>query len=135
MGTSAKKATVLIIDDEQSIVDVYKETLKRAGFNVRVLLVDMSNSNSALDIIADLVRTHGISCVITDYNMPGINGIQIIEMLRKLEEKEGLPMGMVLSTGEPSADLILNCIKYKVHFLVKPVSIATLQKVVRQAIS
>jgi CheY-like chemotaxis protein len=67
---------ILVIDDEPDVRDAVKRVLDRAGYTVRT-------ADSGVGALADLERTP-TDVVITDIIMPKIDGVQVIESIRKL---------------------------------------------------
>jgi CheY-like chemotaxis protein len=67
---------ILIVDDEPDVRDAVKRVLDRAGYSVHT-------TDSAADAMAELERTR-TDVVITDIIMPKIDGVQLIESIRKL---------------------------------------------------
>src|SRR6202166_2466019 len=68
--------SILVIDDEPDVRDAVKRVLDRAGYTVHT-------TDSATDALAELERTR-TDVVITDIIMPKIDGVQLIESIRKL---------------------------------------------------
>ena len=68
-------AAVLIIDDEASIVDLLAETFTKASYEVYTA----GGGAKALDI----AKAYVIDLVITDLIMPKIDGIQVINQIRR----------------------------------------------------
>jgi CheY-like chemotaxis protein len=66
---------ILVIDDEPDVRDAVKRVLDRAGYAVRT-------ADSAVGVLADLERIH-TDVIITDIIMPKIDGVQVIESIRK----------------------------------------------------
>ena len=76
-----KKNTILVVDDEVAIAIFLKEYLELNGFDVCVA----NNSLEALDFFKE--NMDKIDLVITDFTMPGLNGIQLAEeMLTDMPE-------------------------------------------------
>ena len=67
---------VLIVDDEEMVRRVMEESLKRCGYTC----VTASNGETALTLMDE----NPASLIITDINMPGMSGI---ELVRKVKEK------------------------------------------------
>ena len=67
---------VLVIDDELDVRDAIERVLTRAGYSVRT-------AGDASDALDELRRSHA-DVVITDIIMPKIDGVQLIESIRKL---------------------------------------------------
>jgi DNA-binding NtrC family response regulator len=68
---------VLIADDEQSIVTTLVDDISDAGHEVHAV----ADGNRALD----LFKREGFDCIITDINMPGMNGMELLENVLKLK--------------------------------------------------
>src|SRR6266849_2150987 len=71
----AKMHSILVIDDEPDVRDAVKRVLDRAGYTVRT-------TDSAVGALAELERIR-TDVVITDIIMPKIDGVQLIESIRK----------------------------------------------------
>ncbi len=67
---------VLIADDEQSIITTLVDDISDAGHEVHAV----SDGNRALEFF----KREGADCLITDINMPGMNGMELLENVRKL---------------------------------------------------
>lgn len=68
--------SILVIDDEPDVRDAVKRVLDRAGYAVRT-------AESAVDALAELENTP-TDVVITDIIMPKVDGVQVIESIRKV---------------------------------------------------
>jgi len=66
---------VLLVDDDNMIRAIFKETLLRAGIDV----IEANSADQALEQLAE--GTH-IDAVISDYRMPGMNGIELANSLQ-----------------------------------------------------
>ena len=85
--------TVLTIDDSASMRQMVKLTLAGAGY--RVLEAEDGPKGLAT------ARGNGIDMVLTDLNMPGMDGLSVIRELRKLATFTGVPI--ILLTTESDA--------------------------------
>lgn len=81
--------TVLVVDDSVTVRRMVATALKSAGWPV----VESSNGRDALAAIA----RHPVQLVITDLNMPEMDGIELIRTLRARPQYENLPI-LVLTT-------------------------------------
>jgi len=68
---------ILLVDDEPAILTVLELLLNKFGYVVTLT----SNAASALFLIREGVN---VDLVITDYRMPGMNGIEFIRELRRI---------------------------------------------------
>ncbi len=72
------KPTVLIVDDDKKQLIIIRHILERGGFRV----IEALNGDEALEA----ARTHQPDVMLIDIWMPGINGIDVIQILRQEEE-------------------------------------------------
>ena len=82
---------ILVVDDEIHIVQVIAIKLRNNGFEV----LTAENGAQALDI----AKKHKPDLVITDYQMPVMTGIELIENLRQIEETADTPVIMLTARG------------------------------------
>ncbi len=87
--------TILAVDDSASIRQMVRMTLTGGGYDV-VSAVDGD------DGLAQARKTRA-DLVVTDMNMPGLNGLALIRELRKLPSYLGVPI--VFLTTESDAEL------------------------------
>jgi two-component system chemotaxis response regulator CheY len=87
--------TILSVDDSASVLQMVKLTLTGGGYQV----VQASNGAEGLA----KARAGGVDMVLTDLNMPVMNGIAMIRELRKLPQCTGLPI--IFLTTESAANL------------------------------
>jgi two-component system chemotaxis response regulator CheY len=81
---------VLIVDDSLPMRSVIQKTVKASGFHVGQIF-SASNGREALD----LLRGEWLDLVLTDYNMPDMDGIQLMEEMKKDDTLRGIPVVMV----------------------------------------
>lgn len=73
----AKNLHILLADDETEIASLISSVLQRAGHTVDLA----ADGQAALDLLRDSPAPYDL--VITDSNMPGVSGIELIGHLRK----------------------------------------------------
>lgn len=81
--------TILAVDDSASMRQMVSFTLKQAGYEV----VEACDGVEALDI----ARSRAVNLVLTDVNMPNMDGLTLVRELRQLEAYKFVPM-LVLTT-------------------------------------
>jgi DNA-binding response OmpR family regulator len=69
------KATILIVEDEEDILDLMEYTLSKEGYDV-ITCVDTSN-------VRDILDEENISLILMDRNLPGVEGSKYISKLRQ----------------------------------------------------
>jgi len=72
--SSPDSGTVLVVDDDAAVRSALKFALEVEGFNVQLYA-----GSEALLADTDLPER---SCLVVDYRMPGIDGLELIEILR-----------------------------------------------------
>lgn len=92
--------TVLAVDDEQDLVEVTAELLMREDDRFTVV-TETSGSDGI-----DRLTTENIDCVVSDYDMPHMNGIEFLRTVR--EEDSDLPF--ILFTGKGSEEIASDAI-------------------------
>lgn len=83
---------VLIVDDSRSMRAVIKKTISMSGFKMDQCL-EAGNGREALDI---LVKAW-VDVIISDINMPEMNGLELLEELKKDSLLKAIP-AIVIST-------------------------------------
>lgn len=107
--SETKPATVFVVDDDPAMCDSLRWVLEIAGFKVKTYL-------SAEAFLEDPHQDRP-GCLVLDIRMPGINGLQLQELL--LEKSNSLPIIFISAHGEiPDAVSALR--KGAVDFLPKP---------------
>ncbi len=86
---------VLIVDDSEMVRNFHAYILKSAGFNV-ISAVDGADALEKLYM-------NDIELVLTDINMPNMDGYTLIEKIRDDEEFEDLPI-IIISTEDEAKD-------------------------------
>ena len=118
-------ATILAVDDSASMRQMVRFTLKRAGYEV----IEAVDGLEALE----LARGKTVSLVLTDVNMPRMDGITLVRELRRLTTYKFVPM-LMLTTESSSEKKVLGKQAGATGWLVKPFNpktlLATISKVI-----
>ena len=80
-----RKGTILIVDDEEIMREILETLLARAGYEVKL-------ASSGADGL-DVARSVPIDAAIVDMMMPGMDGITVLDELKKLDDE--LPVLMI----------------------------------------
>ena len=86
---------IRIIDDSATMRQMVGHTLREAGFEV----VEAEDGQKALDLLTSAGR---FDLVITDLNMPVIDGFSLIERLRAIPEYRYTPILMLTTESDPA---------------------------------
>ena len=116
-------ATILYVDDEPAVGLILDDTLERAGHRP----VGARNVPEALQILG----REGVDLIISDYRMPGITGLEFLEML----QREGHDVPLIMLTGYASIEHAVAAIKAgAIDYITKPVQPAQLELAVEHAL-
>mgnify|MGYP001603108224 FL=1 len=126
-GQAEKTATVLVVDDEPTIVEIVGRYMERAGFETYTA----ADGYKALDV----ANAHRPDLVVLDVMLPGIDGVEVME---RLQERPGPRIAVILLTarGEES-DRLVGLRNGADDYVVKPFSpaelVARVEAVLRRA--
>ena len=90
-GPDLKSKAILVVDDSPSVRQQVGLVLKQSGYEC----IEARDGFQALD----LLRKHNVAMIICDVNMPGINGLALVDRLRLSER--GIPCLMLSAEGNP----------------------------------
>jgi len=88
---------ILAVDDSESIRQMVRHTLEAAGYSV----VQACDGAAALDY----AKSKTADLVLTDINMPKLDGIALCRELRGLPHYKGVPILMLTTESEPDAKI------------------------------
>lgn len=117
--------TILAIDDSASIRQMVSFTLKSAGYEV----LDAVDGQDGLD----KAKSNAISLVLTDQNMPRMDGLTLIRALRALPQYKSTPI-LMLTTESSDAMKQQGRAAGATGWLVKPFDPQKLLEVVKKVI-
>jgi len=116
-------ARILCVDDEVAALDVLRRTLECAGHQV----VAVQNAEAALNVLS----RGGIDLLVSDYRMPGVTGLELLERIRE----SGLDVPVIMITGYGSIEHAVLSIKAgAVDYVTKPLRPEQLELAVGQAL-
>jgi two-component system alkaline phosphatase synthesis response regulator PhoP len=107
------KKTILVVDDEKDIVDLLSYNLTKEGFSVTTA----RNGRDALDRARQKP-----DMIILDVMMPEMNGLQVIQELRKEKSTASIPVILLTAKGSET-DEIVGLEVGADDYIVKPVKI------------
>ncbi|MDE2509931.1 MAG: response regulator [Elusimicrobia bacterium] len=113
---------VLVIDDEKGLLDMLSHTLRRLTFEVETA-EDGERGLAA-------ARPGGFDVVVCDMMMPGMNGLEVLEALRR----EKIPVEAVMVTGYPTPETAARAAELGAFdYLAKPYDLMALAAVLEKA--
>lgn len=124
---SANKRKILIVDDNYDFRVLIREVLEDNGYEV----ISASDASVA---ITQICRSQP-DLVLIDYDMPQVNGLQMLERLAGMNISQRLPP-LIMMTGHSQSELVHRSAEVGiVDFIVKPVRTATLLSKVNKHMS
>jgi two-component system chemotaxis response regulator CheY len=86
---------ILLVDDSPSVRQQVRLALTEAGYPV-------VEANDGLDGLAKLAATPDVGLIISDINMPRMNGLDMVEKVKSEAKHVTLPVLMLTSEGQPA---------------------------------
>jgi two-component system chemotaxis response regulator CheY len=117
--------TILTVDDSKSIRQVVSFTLKEAGYNV----IEACDGQDALNKI----NGSSLHMVVTDLNMPNLDGIGLIKKLRTDQNHKFIPI-IMLTTESQSEKKMEGKTAGATGWIVKPFKPEQLLAVVKKVL-
>lgn len=118
---------ILAIDDSPTMRRIILNTLKRAGYT------DVTEACDGKDALAKM-KVSDFNLVITDWNMPEMDGKELVTQIRKTDDLKGIPVLMV--TTRSVQDDIVDAIKAGVNsYIVKPFTPDTLKEKINEVLA
>ena len=117
------KQVVLIVDDDEAVRVSLRSLMRSEGFEVRVF----SNGNDLLNESS----LPAIGCLVVDYHMPAMNGLELVSALRV----RGVSIPAILITGNPTEYVRDRAAAMAVLVIEKPLLGSYLLDCVREAVA
>lgn len=106
------KATVLVVDDENSIIDALSSILEDEGYNV----ITASSGEKGLKMFSK----HNPDIILLDIWMPDMDGIETLKQIRAMDKD----VSIIMISGHSNIDTAVKAIKLGAYdFLEKPLSL------------
>ncbi|HEY1184329.1 MAG TPA: response regulator [Bryobacteraceae bacterium] len=85
---------VLVVDDSAAIRKILQRVLRQTGMSIRNIY-EAGDGQEALQVL----NSQPISLVLTDINMPKMDGIQLLAAIKGVPGWSGMPVVMVTTEG------------------------------------
>lgn len=118
------KEKILVVDDEKDVCDFFQDTLSEEGYGVLTAL----NGKDALA----LVKKERPHVVLLDIRMPGPDGIEVLEEIKKIDEN----IAVVMITGYGDLKTAREAMRLGAFdYVTKPFNLNFIKAVLRDALS
>lgn len=109
-----KMKKVLLLDDDLDLQELIRDYFKPRGYEI---ICHSSAEQGVTEIIRNASSDEPINLVITDFRLPNMNGIELIEQLKRVAPQ----IPIILITAHSSLDLAIEAIEKGAYdFVVKP---------------
>lgn len=117
--------SILLVDDEKDIRDTLSEILTLKGYNT----ITCSDGTKAIEKLKDSNTRIGI--VITDINMPVMSGLELLKVLREIDDT----IITIIITAYATREAAIEALKHGAYdFIKKPFNIVELTLILKRAI-
>ena len=118
------KSNILVVDDEPVARQSLSDILKLEGY----LVASAPNGQAAVEY----VRTHPVDLMIVDLRMPGMDGLEVVQVLNQIAPDTEV----ILLTAYGSTETAIQALRLRIHdYLLKPASTAQIIASVKKALT
>jgi len=125
-----KSLTVLVVDDEPAQLRLYVHAIKMLGVK------RIATAQDGADALAKVNLLNGnVDVVITDVDMPTLDGIELVKTLRAHSDPKTSKIPVLVITNHRESEVVKEAAKLDIQgFLVKPITEATLKLRIAKAL-
>lgn len=111
---------ILFVEDSPTMRRIIANSLKKLGIS------QVAEAENGVDAL-EKIQSSDFDLILTDWNMPEMNGQELVEHVRKMEKYKTVPILMITTRG--MEDDVMTAIKSGVNgYLVKPFTPELLKK-------
>ena len=111
---------ILVVDDFKTMRKIIKNILTQLGFKN---IIEADDGTTALE----LLKKQKVDLIISDWNMPKMNGLELLKTVRSDDNLKDIRFIMV--TAEAQKENVIEAIKHGVNqYVVKPFTPKTLKE-------
>jgi two-component system chemotaxis response regulator CheY len=119
--------SILVVDDSPTMRRIIVNTLKRLGYSSMTEATDGKNALKQ-------IKQQSFDLIITDWNMPAIDGLTLAATLKQSDDYKNIPI--LMATSRSAREDIVSAIKAGVNgYIVKPFSAKILKSKIEQILS
>jgi len=117
---------ILAVDDSATMRRIIKNQLKQAGYE------EVDEAGNGREALTMLAQAH-YDLLITDWNMPEMNGLDLVKEVRRIDASKAMPILMV-TTVAGKEDIVIALKAGVNNYMVKPFDTATLRAKIAQVV-
>lgn len=107
------KQTILVVDDEEDLLDLIEYNLKKEGFDV----LKAQDGQEGIEV----AREHNPNLVLLDIMMPKMDGLEVVERMRKDKKLKKIPIIFLTARGDEKTE-VEGLDKGGDDYITKPIS-------------
>jgi len=123
LGLPPEPITLLIVDDEESVLNALRRFLQGQGYEV----LTATSGEEALR----LIRRHKLTCMLLDVHLPGISGVDLIPQVMAMEPTIAL---LMLTAVNDASSAALCMQRGAMDYLTKPIDLEDLARAIQRAL-
>lgn len=121
---NVEKPLIHLVDDEEEIRTIYQDLLENRGYSVRAYSSAEEFLNTEIEV--------RIGCILLDFNLPGMNGLELQEEFRK----RAYQLPIIFMSGQPDiTPAVDSVLGGAIGYIQKPALIADVVKQIKLALS
>jgi CheY-like chemotaxis protein len=126
---SLRSKTVLYVDDDEDDRDIFTEVMKSVQPEMQLVL-----AKDGADALAKLLEIEQPMCIYIDMNMPKMNGLQLLSILKSDPKLSGIPTFILTTALTPHQTKEIKTIGAQ-DYLIKPSSFEAFKQLLTQNLS
>ncbi len=127
---TAKEHHFLLVDDDVEVRKVVREYLEALGY------LKISEANDGTEALALIKKDISINFIISDWDMPFMSGLNLLQHIRSSPTKANIPFLMVTSPVSHEAEKVILAAENLVDtYLIKPFRSLALKQKIDQALA
>ncbi|HEY9061072.1 MAG TPA: response regulator [Pseudobacteroides sp.] len=112
---------IMTVDDSS----VVRKIIRAAA---EVLQYELEEAESGMEALEILEKLNGeIDLILLDWNMPGMNGYELLQKLKSIDRYRSIPVMMVTTEGQKE-NIVMAVKAGAVHYMTKPFAMEDLIK-------
>lgn len=125
------QSLILVVDDEKFTRDIVCRLLADIGYKS---VIEAEDGQKALKMF--MTHKSNVGLVILDIEMPKLNGVEFLRLVRTNPLSPNKDVPVVMLTGHSDMENLAEAAKLGIHgFLAKPLSKANLEKQIKRALT